>query len=359
LKKRNAIFWPFRYAVHKTSPELGNLNFSWEPRFRWVAQSLLSEGFNVFRHKDFICDLGDNVKTYEPPFKDYLDLIIYNHADASEIEGNILDAERTWFFKPTVPDANQTTLDDLGYGSYSSITYEKPNFENSESHKVNCFFDHKVKSWINSNSNKWGNPFSSTEIPHDDFILIIGQCSGDSVLNRQDFGSYLSKLRVIINHLLRSSDKDIVVKLHPHMNGSNWKQGDPDVKQNFQSELSSLSNRLSVYSDKSSIHSFLPKCSAVVVGNSGSGFEAMMHDKPIISFCMPEYHWVTYDLRKVCDIRRALQTQDWFDPEKSRKFLYWYMEEYCFFDQRSSNLRVKQLLESKPRKYPWHRNKNI
>lgn len=337
MKKPNAIFWPYRYAVHTTSSELGNLNFSWEPRFRWVAQALIQEGFNVLKHKDFQCDLGDGAQIYDPPLREKLDVIIYNHAEASEIEGNILDAERTWFFKPTVPDANQTTLDDLGYGSYSSITYDKPNFELVEEHKVDLFFETKVKNWVDAKSSKWGNVFFDKDLTLENYILVIGQCFGDSVLNRQDFGSYLPKLTKIVSHLLRSSDKDIVVKLHPYMNGQNWKEGDPDAKQNVTEELLSLSERVKVFGDFSSIHSFLEKCSLVVVGNSGSGFEAMMHDKPIISFCMPEYHWVTYDLRKLCDTRRALQTDQWFDKEKSRKFLYWYMEEYSFYDEKSAN----------------------
>ena len=70
----------------------------------------------------------------------------------------------------------------------------------------------------------------------------------------------------------------------------------------------------------------------------------MMYDKPIISFCFPEYHWVTYDLRKTCDIWSALDLT-WFDLAAQRKFLYWYMEKYCFYDYNTAERRVKELLE--------------
>ena len=82
----------------------------------------------------------------------------------------------------------------------------------------------------------------------------------------------------------------------------------------------------------------------MLVGNSGAGFEAMMHDKPIISFCFPEYHWVTYDLRKICDLHAAIGL-DWFNKASQRRFLYWYMEKYCFYDYNSAKRRIDDLLE--------------
>jgi len=354
LNKPNAIFWPFRYSVHTTSEHLGNLDYSWEPRFMWVAQALLSEGFEVLQHKDFICNLGEGVNAYEPPFEKKADVIIYNHCESSEIEGRILDSKRTWFFKPTVPDAHQTTLDDLGYGSYSSITYEKPDFELSEKEKVDYFFETRVSEWIKSNGTKWGTQYAPKEIEANDYILVLGQCGGDAVLTRQDFGSYFQKLDLIVRNILRSSDRDIIVKLHPWMNGRDWKEGDADHKAETVKDLENLSERVKVFGDFSSIHSFAEKCHCAFVGNSGAGFEVMMHNKPLISFCQPEYHWVTYDLRKSCDVRMSLQINDWFDEELSRKFLYWYMEEYCFYDQKTARLQVKRLLQKPPKKYPWH-----
>jgi hypothetical protein len=84
----------------------------------------------------------------------------------------------------------------------------------------------------------------------------------------------------------------------------------------------------------------------VLVGNSGSGFEAMMHGKPIISFCKPEYHWITYDLRKACELPGALDTDSWFRREESDTFLYWYMEEHCVHDEKSAFNRVDELISN-------------
>lgn len=338
---KTAVFWPFVYENH-----LGNASWSWAIRFQWLAKALQEEGFSIVQHPKFLCDI-DGAIEYKGEEK--CDLVVYNHCDVTQIKGDVIKADRTWIFKPTVPDDFQTTLDELGYGSYSSITYKKPDFENVSEEEVKNFFDTRVKSWVENNTSKWGNDhfkqIDSLELS-EGYYLVLGQCGGDSVVNHQDFGSYFVKLKKIIDYLIDLNDRHVVVKLHPYMNGKDYIEGkDEDVITNFIDSYKPLKEKVTLFGDFSSIHSFLPNAYCVVVGNSGSGFEAMMHHKPVISFCYPEYHWVTYDLRKLCDIWRAVKVEDWFDREASDKFLYWYMDKYCFYDEQSARNRVKELLK--------------
>jgi hypothetical protein len=332
---KNALLYPYRFD---------HLAKDWASRLEWVTQALKEEGYKVFVHRSLSLDPPLELETWndEP-----LDIVIYNHADLPEVQvKNLPTAESVWFFKPTVPDEDTTTLDELGYGSYSSITYKKPPYQECEYINVNKFFEHTVQDWINKSACKWGEAhFKEREIPHDDFYLVVGQCGGDTVVTRQDFGGYFEKLKLITKELLSvDKEREVVVKLHPYTNGPMEDPDRCDIKEPLGRELENLSPRVKAYSDHSSIHSFLPKARAVFVGNSGAGFEAMMHDKPIISFCYPEYHWVTYDLRKVCDIHNAIKL-DWFDETAQRNFLYWYMEKYCFYDYNSARRRVKDLLK--------------
>ena len=46
----------------------------------------------------------------------------------------------------------------------------------------------------------------------------------------------------------------------------------------------------------------------------------------------------------------AIDTEEWFDVQKSDNFLYWYMDEYCFYDYNSALRRIKFLLEEKTQK---------
>ena len=353
---------------------------SWGLRYDYLIQALLKKDFEVFTdfRMNFHCYSDDSYwekllnqkrlrgdtkelnPKHSPKFiglnrieNTHFDLCIYNCADISETKttGNEVNCDKKLFLKPTVPDEYQATLDPLGYGSYSSITYEKPNFESVDDDKVSNFYNTKVKSWINNNQSKWGqNHFGVKEHEEeDDYILILGQCGPDSVLIRQDFGSYLFRLANLIKELVKVTDKKIIFKLHPYTNGklaTIHSAGKPIMgdEEKIKAEFELLSPNLKVVTGFRSVHDFLPKANCVITGNSGAGFEAMMYPKPIISFCMPEYHWVTYDLRKPCDLWRALKTDDWFDAELNKKFLYWYMEEYCFFDQKSANKRLELLL---------------
>ena len=182
-----------------------------------------------------------------------------------------------------------------------------------------------------------------------DYFLIVGQCFGDTVVSEQDFEfTYYYKLRGICEKLSKISKDKIIVKLHPYMNGKEkgeFCSEDEQLDNKIKYELEKISPSIEVHTGFRSIHDFLPNSKCVIVGNSGAGFEAMMHSKPIISFCQPEYHWITYDLRKICDLHRAIDTESWFDKELSDKFLYWYMKEYCFFNYKSAKDRLDDLLD--------------
>ena len=343
MPKPTVVLWPFKYKNLRTN--IDSPAYSWESRMRWVCSALQKAGYDILQHKDFLANIP-GTRRYEGQTE--CDIVIYNHCDISEISGNVISADKTWFFKPTVPDVFQTTLDELGYGSYSSITYEKPDFERVESQAVKLFFDGKVKGWVEKNDSKWGKDHMPArhDIGIDDYYLVIGQCGGDSVVNHQDFGSYFTKLKLIIAELSRVADRPIVVKLHPYTNGKDYI---PGKDKNFVTELTanikSINSSITVYGDFSSIHDFVPNARCVFVGNSGAGFEVMMHHKPIVSFCFPEYHWITYDLRKICDIYNSIKVENWFNEELSDKFLYWYMQDYCLYDETSAANRVNQLLE--------------
>tara|TARA_R100000808_G_scaffold24932_1_gene59539 strand:+ start:19441 stop:20472 length:1032 start_codon:yes stop_codon:yes gene_type:complete len=330
---KRALICPYRYDDFDTD---------WLVRMQWIANALEEVGYETYKHSDFKNHF-DGTRLHSTEIK--YDVAIYNHCDYYESlrEDFSPEVETRWFFKPTVPDLNQSTLDELGYGSFSSITYDRPDYENVPAVNVDHFFNTKVKHWKENLSSKWGaKHFHEGDIPHRNFYLVVGQCSGDSVVTRQDFGGYFDKLCAVVEELSKVTTDKIIVKLHPYTNGPMHKKNNPDIKTPLKQRIQSISNNVIVYDDFTSIHAFLPHCKCVVVGNSGAGFEAMMYDKPIISFCHPEYHWVTYDLRKLVEINRAVDLS-WYNRESNRKFLYWYMEEYCFFDQASAIDRVREL----------------
>jgi len=332
-----AILWPYKYK---------NMRKSWYLQMTWIVNALFKYGITVKKHKDFICQGLDFLPLYNYKEDKSTDICIYNHADISHLTGDILLAKTNWFFKPTVPDEYHSTLDILGYGPYSSVTYNKPNFEVVDNNDVDIFFNTKVKKWIENKSTKWGGFFENKEqvITDKGYFLVLGQVGGDEVVTRHDFGSYFLKLEAIIKELLRISNKKIIVKLHPYTDGINARN--TKFSDGLKKRLKSFSNRVAVYTGKTNIHNFIKNCECVFLSNSDSGFEAMMHKKPIISFGFPAYHWVAYDLRHLSDLIRAIKL-DWFDLNKQNKFLYWYLEKYCFYNQQTAIRRVKELLDGR------------
>jgi len=328
-----AVIWNYKFSDMKET---------WSEQILWIIEALNSLNVTVKKHKDFICKGTENLAVYNHLIDNPCNICIYNHTDASNIIGNVVKANTNLFFKQTVPEVKYSTLDTLGYGPYSSITYKKPDFNSVDKQTVDNFFNTKVKKWITTKSTKWGKYFKNNEevIKENNYILVLGQCGGDEVVTRHDFGVYFVKLESVVRELSRITNEKIVVKLHPYTDG--LKATNDNLTQTLKAKLMNAGNNVIVYTGMTNVHSFIEKSKCVILANSGSGFEAMMHNKPIISWGFPEYHWVTYDLRHLCDLKNAIQL-DWFNLESQRNFLYWYMEKYAFYDKETCFKRVSEL----------------
>jgi len=181
----------------------------------------------------------------------------------------------------------------------------------------------------------------------EDYYLVMGQCAGDSVVTQMAYGNYLDHLYSIVAELRRvDPDTPVLVKLHPYMDGE--KHECPEFLQKVIDRLLQIgrgSSGFSVVSGMKSAQPYIAKAKCVLLANSGAGLEAMMQGKPIISWGVPEYHWVTYPLRHLCDLRRAvLSINDWFDAELQYKWLGWYCYEYTIRDIPSAGRRVRELV---------------
>ena len=330
-----AVLWPYQYR---------DMRETWHRQMCWIVAALRHHGVEVRRHADFRCRGLEDVQVYSPAADNPADICIYNHTDWSVLTGNVLRARANWFFKPTVPDEVHATLDMLGYGPYSSIGYWRPPFLRVGDEEVGRFFANEVAGWIKSRVTKWGTEkLAGMRVPEDlqDYNLVLGQCAGDTVVTKMDFGDYVSRLYAVVRELRRvDPDRQTVVKLHPWMNGRDGEET-PGFAEGVATRLGALGAR--VFTGKSNVHAFIERARVVLLANSGAGFEAMMHRKPIIAWGSPEYRWIAYDLRHLCDMRRAL-TLDWFKPACQDKFLCWYLAHYCFYDQESAVRRVGELL---------------
>ena len=103
---------------------------------QWITTALHELGHEVQAHTKMNIELPHS-KPYDR--SDTCDIVIYNHATAPQIRGNVIKAKHTWFFKATIPETGYSTLDPLGYGPYSSLTYDRPPFETPPVTEVESF----------------------------------------------------------------------------------------------------------------------------------------------------------------------------------------------------------------------------
>lgn len=317
----NAILMPHLYADHVSDHEEGR---NWQNRFQYLVNGLLANGVTTYKHPNFKCNLEN---TLEYSDKAEYQITIYNHADESfnyDKKGIY-----NWYFKPTIPTQDYATLDPMGYGSYSTATYQHPPYLKYKLADAKAFANTKIRSWINDGETKWGKVLRPYEVDESGYILVIAQCEADYSVKRHDFGDYVTRINAVVDEILSCSNKKVIVKAHPHCRLSIFNDSD----------------RIKIVRGKYSTHNLIKNSYCVVVANSGAGFEALFHDKPVICWSYPEYHWVSYDLRHLCDLKRALRL-DWYNPSAVKLFLYWYFEHYCFFNSDSAEKRVKFLLDN-------------
>jgi len=331
-----AVLWPYKFRDMKTG---------WREKFLWLVAALRHHGYDVKRHPNLICGGLEDLDVYVPARDNPAELCIYNHATQANLQGNILKADRNWFWKPSGPTHDHATLDELGYGPYSSIGYERPRYSEMDGGRVNAFLADEVAGWIASRTCKWQDALAKEQQPTStDYHLVLGQCTGDSVNTIMDFGNYVDKLLAVVRELVRvDPGREIVVKLHPYMAGQDFSQ--PEFVDVVQRQLSEIGPQVSIVTGLCSVHPYLAPARDVILANSGAGVEALMHGKPVIAWGSPEYHWVAYDLRHLCDLQRALRL-DWHDAHAAYQWLYWYCKRHTIYDAASAIRRVGELLDA-------------
>jgi hypothetical protein len=79
-----------------------------------------------------------------------------------------------------------------------------------------------------------------------------------------------------------------------------------------------------------SIHAILPVCDAVLVGNSGVGFEALIHHRPVYTFGGSEYELVTRRLATLDDIVVVFASSHAVDFDLVDRYLAYFLGQHCF-----------------------------
>jgi len=237
------------------------------------------------------------------------------------------------------PIMGWTFCDRNGYSGASSIAKDHSLLKINEVSDEDALsmHQHLFNKFVKKNLSKYKQP-TFTGFKSKPFILVLGQVAGDSAINFSNFlapknmsmgtmreprkrkdipTGYLNTMLTALS-VMDKFDIPIVYKPHPLENQD----------QNF--TINNLINlpmfkNVSIVSDVS-IHELLPLCKAAVTINSGAGFEALIHLKPVVTLGRADYSASTYECKNVEDIENSKQFINTpADELQIKKFLYAYL----------------------------------
>lgn len=114
----------------------------------------------------------------------------------------------------------------------------------------------------------------------------------------------------------------VVFKLHP------FNKCDTDIKQAVEDALSSRY----VHKAEGNIHELIKRSAGLFVINSGTGFEGLIHGKPVATFGYCDYSRVTFnaDIRRIEEARNFIYSYGTKYFKLVSKFIWWYFKSHAF-----------------------------
>ena len=120
--------------------------------------------------------------------------------------------------------------------------------------------------------------------------------------------------------IAQDKQKRLVVKRHPQC--TNERVGRALTRLTRHNEY--------VRQTDASIHAILRACDAVLVANSGVGFEALIHHRPVYTFGGSEYELVTQQLATLDDVASVFSPSHDTDFDRIDRYLTYFLRQYCF-----------------------------
>ena len=211
---------------------------------------------------------------------------------------------------------NTITFDTNGYSGWSSLT-KNPELVFSKvqsKYLVQNHFEKLQNKYVHKNLSKYQQTHSDFQFP-EQFIFFPLQTFDDTVMLHSYFSPF-DLLQDIVT-ILNKKNIPLVIKRHPRCQN-----------EKLQKLLLKYENQKKIILFSGSIHDALAKASTVYVINSGVGFEALIHLKPVITFGKSDYMQVTKNIKNLAE----LNTNPWHElsqehEEKIKQFLYYYTNE--------------------------------
>jgi hypothetical protein len=212
--------------------------------------------------------------------------ILLNHHSRGERRG-------LWHYKAAYLPF-MAHIDRRGYSGWSELHDETPErLAAIGAEEARAFFVALARHVIGGRITGSRQPAAAAP-PEPGYVFVPLQVPGDTVLSLLFTAEgYLPAMEAAMRALLARGER-VVAKPHP---------------KGRTAEVMAMLGRLAcgnlLVSD-GSIHDLLPGCKAVLTANSSVGFEALLHEKPLLCLARADYRHAAHALREPADAPRAL-----------------------------------------------------
>jgi len=198
--------------------------------------------------------------------------------------------------------------DPKGFSGFSSISDQQFDPEEIDPIAAEAFAAELRGEMVLRRTSKYRQPPTETELPKNAIALFL-QIQDDVVLTLARF-----TLEEILKILLQErGSRPLLIKRHPLCK---------DVA--VEALLSELHDpSAGIHVTDANLHDIMAASDHVAVVNSGTGFEALIHDKPVLLFGGSDYHHAAFPIAEAVDVGAALAKTK--PPAPTDRFLYWFL----------------------------------
>lgn len=226
-------------------------------------------------------------------------------------------------------------FDRTGYSGWAEIANSQTLFDTSQqidSKTANDFLIPFAQDYIQNNKSKidQNESFSRPDRP---YVFVAGQIPKDSVLHWADIDT--DDLVRLVAETFRNTNYAVVYKPHP----VHYKKQ--------RSFYNKLAKTLPVIISHGSVHQIIKDATAVFTVNSGVGFEALLHNKPVFCSGHSDYHWVTHRIKTADDIKNFEEKVKKTNITCIQKYMYYMLNNYFVQSDSLTSIqnRIEQVLK--------------
>ena len=191
-----------------------------------------------------------------------------------------LDDRVFYYMQMVVP--NIFSIDKQGWCASAEVWPILPRYITNESKSYTM-----LSSRIKDNTSKFVQPSKGNAFLPDKFVFFPCQIPHDETIRFHSDVSVEDSLSALLQSINYVSDFSIVIKGHPA--NKNSMQSLVKIFHYYKKNLEPELAKKIQWIDECSIHDLLANCRAVFTVNSGVGFEALLHDRPVYTFGNADY----------------------------------------------------------------------